>query len=157
MDGHVFVVAPAAGALADRIGERPLLAGGLLLQATGMAWLASIARPGLAYAAMLGPLIVAGVGCSAAIPVSQAAVVGAVDQELVGKAAGANNMLQELGGAVGVALTVAVFTAVGSNESAAGFADGFRPALATAAGVALVGVAAALILPARRPAVRSHP
>ena len=31
--GTLFVVAPIAGALADRIGERPLLVGGLVLQA----------------------------------------------------------------------------------------------------------------------------
>ena len=37
-----MTVAPIAGALADRIGERPLLVGGLTLQAAGMAWLALI-------------------------------------------------------------------------------------------------------------------
>ena len=40
-----MTVAPIAGALADRIGERPLLVGGLTLQAVGMAWLALIAQP----------------------------------------------------------------------------------------------------------------
>src|SRR5919106_3293802 len=34
----LFVVAPIAGALADRIGERPLLAGGMALQADGVSW-----------------------------------------------------------------------------------------------------------------------
>ena len=44
-----ITVAPVAGALADRIGERPLMVGGLSLQAAGMAWLALIAEPGLEY------------------------------------------------------------------------------------------------------------
>src|SRR3954462_3473771 len=43
-----MTVAPIAGALTDRIGERPLMVGGLSLQAAGMAWLALIAEPGLA-------------------------------------------------------------------------------------------------------------
>src|SRR6266705_2214233 len=43
-----ITVAPVAGALADRIGERPLMVGGLLLQSLGMAWLALIAQPDLA-------------------------------------------------------------------------------------------------------------
>ena len=41
-----MTVAPVAGALADRIGERPLMVAGLALQAAGMAWLALIAEPG---------------------------------------------------------------------------------------------------------------
>src|ERR1044072_5256881 len=39
----VMTVGPGAGAVADRIGERPLMVGGLVLQAAGMAWLALIA------------------------------------------------------------------------------------------------------------------
>ncbi len=65
--GTLFVVAPIAGALVDRIGERPLLVGGLALQAAGMAWIALIAEPGLAYGEMIAPLVVAGVGASMAI------------------------------------------------------------------------------------------
>src|SRR5215213_7157741 len=39
-----MTVAPIAGTLADRIGERPLMVGGLTLQAGGMGWIALIAR-----------------------------------------------------------------------------------------------------------------
>ena len=45
----LFVFAPIAGALVNRIGERPLVVGGLLLQAIGLAWIALIAAPDLAY------------------------------------------------------------------------------------------------------------
>ena len=76
--GTLFVVAPIAGALADRIGERPLLVSGLALQAAGMAWIAVIADPGLAYGEMIAPLVVAGVGASMAIPPAASSVVGAV-------------------------------------------------------------------------------
>src|SRR5439155_14201358 len=66
--GTLFLVAPIAGALADRVGERPLLVGGLALQAAGMGWIALIAGPGLAYTEMIAPLVVAGIGASMAIP-----------------------------------------------------------------------------------------
>ncbi|HEX9371456.1 MAG TPA: DHA2 family efflux MFS transporter permease subunit [Roseiflexaceae bacterium] len=56
-----ITVAPIAGALADRIGERPLMVGGLTLQAVGMAWLALIVEPDISYSEMLAPFIVAGV------------------------------------------------------------------------------------------------
>jgi EmrB/QacA subfamily drug resistance transporter len=145
----LFVVAPIAGALADRIGERPLVAGGLALQAAGMAWLALIAEPGLAFTEMLAPSIVTGVGASAAIPTSANAVVGAVAGEAVGKAAGANGMVRELGGVFGIALAVAVFAGLGSYASAEAFSDGFAPAIGVAAGLSLAGAITGLALPAR--------
>jgi MFS family permease len=43
-----LTVAPIAGALVDKIGERPLMVTGLSLQAAGMAWLALVAEPGMA-------------------------------------------------------------------------------------------------------------
>jgi MFS family permease len=146
----LFVVAPIAGALADKIGERPLVAGGLALQAAGMAWLAAIAEPGLAFTEMLAPSIVTGVGASAAIPTSANAVVGAVSVDAVGKAAGANGMLRELGGVFGIAVAVAVFAGAGSYASAEAFSDGFGPAIGVAAALSLAGAFTGLALPARR-------
>jgi EmrB/QacA subfamily drug resistance transporter len=150
----LFFVAPVAGALADRIGERPLVAGGLALQGAGMAWLALIAEPGLAFTEMLAPSIVTGLGASAAIPTSANAVVGAVSIEAVGKAAGANGMLRELGGVFGIAVAVAVFAGAGSYASAAAFSDGFAAALGVGAALALAGAVSGLAVPAR-PAMES--
>jgi EmrB/QacA subfamily drug resistance transporter len=145
-----ITVAPVAGALADRIGERPLMVLGLSLQAAGMGWLALIAEPGLAYASMLAPLIVAGVGISMAIPAAQNSAVGSVAPEAIGKAAGANSMMRELGGVFGIAVAVAVFAGAGSYASPATFTDGFAPAVGLGAALALAGAAAGLALPIRR-------
>jgi EmrB/QacA subfamily drug resistance transporter len=147
-----ITVAPIAGALADRIGERPLLLCGLSLQAAGMGWLALLAEPDLAYASMLAPLITAGVGVSMAIPAAQNSAVGSVAGDAIGKAAGTNSMMRELGGVFGVAVTVAVFAGAGGYASAATFVDGFAPAVGVGAALALAGAAAATALPARRPA-----
>jgi EmrB/QacA subfamily drug resistance transporter len=145
-----MTVAPLAGAMADRIGERPLMVAGLSLQAAGMAWLALIAEPGLAYTRMLAPFIVAGVGVSMAIPAAQNSVVGSIANDALGKAAGANSMMRELGGVFGVAIAVAVFAAAGSYASPATFVDGFGPAIGVAAALALAGAVAGLALPGRR-------
>lgn len=146
----LFVVAPIAGALGDRIGERPLVVTGLVLQAAGLAALALVAEPGVAYARLLGPLLVAGVGASMVIPVVQSALIGAVKPSDFGKASGANNMVQELGGAFGVAVLVAVFAASGSYASAQAFLDGFAPAIAICALLALAGAAVGTALPRRQ-------
>jgi EmrB/QacA subfamily drug resistance transporter len=145
-----MTVAPIAGAMADRIGERPLLVGGLTLQGIGMAWLALIAKPDLAYAHMLAPFIVAGVGVSMAIPAAQNSVVGSVASEALGKAAGVNSMMRELGGVFGIAVVVAVFAATGGYASAQAFTDGFGPAVGVSAGLAFAGALVALAMPSRR-------
>ena len=42
----LFFVAPVAGTLVDRFGERPFMVGGPLLQAVGMGWIALVAEAG---------------------------------------------------------------------------------------------------------------
>jgi EmrB/QacA subfamily drug resistance transporter len=150
-----ITIAPIAGALSDKIGERPLMVIGLTLQAAGMTWLALIAEPSLPYSHMLAPLIVSGVGVSMAIPSAQNSVVGAVGDDAIGKAAGANSMMRELGGVFGIAIAVAVFAAAGGYASASTFVDGFGPAIGVAAAISLVGAAAGLALPGRRRVARA--
>jgi EmrB/QacA subfamily drug resistance transporter len=148
-----ITVAPVVGALTDRIGERPFMVGGLVLQAAGLTWIALIAGADMAYGELVPPLIVAGIGVSMAIPSAQNSVVGAVPLEGVGKAAGANSMMRELGGVFGIAVAVAVFAGAGSYASAQAFTDGFAPAIGVAATLSLAGALAGLALPGRgRPA-----
>ena len=147
-----ITVAPIVGNLVDRIGERPFMVGGLLLQAAGLAWIAVIAEPDMAYGELVAPLIVAGVGVSMAIPSGQNSVLGSVALEAVGKAAGANSMMRELGGVFGIAVAVAVFAGAGGYVSAAAFTDGFAAAIGVAAALSLAGAVAGLALPGRREA-----
>jgi EmrB/QacA subfamily drug resistance transporter len=142
----LFFVAPVAGALADRIGERPLATAGLTLQAFGMAWIALIAEPGMSYASMVPALMVAGAGVSMALPSVQNAVVGAVSRGEVGKASGVNSLMRELGGVFGIAVLVAVFSGAGSYANAQAFTDGFAPAIAVTAALSLAGAVASLAL-----------
>ena len=145
-----FVVAPIAGVLVNRIGQRPLIVGGLLVQAVGMAWIALIAAPGLAYPALVAPLILVGCGFAMAIPATSVAVVSSVAMHEIGKASGTFSMLRQLGGAFGIAILVAVFAGAGSYVSAQTFSDGFAPALGVSAALSLVGAVAGLGLPSRR-------
>jgi EmrB/QacA subfamily drug resistance transporter len=149
----LFVVAPIAGALVNRLGERPLIAGGLLLQAVGMAWVALIAAPDLAYVNLVAPLILAGAGVSMAMPASQNAVLSAVAPTEIGKASGTFNMLRFLGGVFGIAILVAVFSAAGSFASPQAFSAGFAAAIGVCAALSLCGAVAAMGLSGRRQAV----
>src|SRR3984893_9360546 len=145
----LFATAPIAGPVVSKIGERPLVAIGLLMQAIGLGWIAMIMTPDIAYSTMIAPLAVAGVGVSMAMPAVQNAVLGSVSVVEAGKASGVFNMGRFLGGMFGIAALVAVFSANGAASSPATFSAGFAAAMLVAAEVSLVGGCAGLWLPAR--------
>jgi EmrB/QacA subfamily drug resistance transporter len=147
----LLLVAPLAGALADRFGNRPVLVAGLLLKVVGLGSLAVVATPEMPYPVLLIPLLVEGVGTSMAIPVVQSAMLGAVPVDDIGKASGVNGISQELGGVFGVAILVALFTAVGSYSSATTFTSGFVIAIGGCAVFAcLAAVVAVAVAPPNR-------
>jgi EmrB/QacA subfamily drug resistance transporter len=145
-----LATAPIAGALVNRIGERPLVVMWLLMQAIGLGWIAMIATPSVAYSSLVAPLVLAGVGVSMAMPAAQNAVLSSVAVPELGKASGVFNMGRFLGGMFGIAALVAVFSGNGSVDSAATFSGGFAAAMTVAAGLSLLGAVAGLWLPARR-------
>ena len=147
--GTLFVVAPIAGGLVNRIGERRLVVVGLLLQAAGMAWIGLIAAPDLPYPQLVAPLIVAGAGVSMAMPAAQNAVLNAVARPEVGKAAGTFNMFRFLGGVSGIAIAGAMFAGAGDFASGQAFTDGFVSALSVSALLSLAGALAGMWLPER--------
>jgi len=145
----LFVVAPLAGSLTNRFGERSLVVVGLVLQAAGMAWIGLISRPDLPYGGLVLPLIITGSGVSMAMPAAQNAALGAVARSEIGKASGIFNMFRFLGGVSGVALLVAAFSTSGGLASPAAFSDGFGRAIAVAALLSLAGAVVGLWLPGK--------
>lgn len=144
-----MLVAPMAGALSDKFGNRPFMIIGLLLQSAGLFWLAAVVQPQVGYGALVGPLIVAGIGIAMCFPTVANAVVSSVPTDDSGVAAGTNSALRELGGVFGIAILAAVFAAGGSYASASTFIDGFRPAIVVAAAVPLAGLLAAILAPSK--------
>jgi EmrB/QacA subfamily drug resistance transporter len=145
-----MLVSPVAGAVSDRVGRRPVIVSGLLLQAAGLGWVALRAgfgsgRPGLVLA-----LLAAGVGISLALPTVPTAVLSAVAPPEMGKASGILTMMQRFGAVFAVAIVSSVFAAYGHLGSPVGVTAGFRPALAVSAALSLLGAVAALAVTARR-------
>ncbi|MEU8137552.1 DHA2 family efflux MFS transporter permease subunit [Streptodolium elevatio] len=150
----LFLIAPLAGRLADRIGERPLVVAGLALQALGMAWIGQAAKGSVHYADLVAPLVVAGCGVSLAMPAAQSASIGALPREAVGIASGVHGMMRQLGGVVGVAVLAAVFSASGGYGS---FTTGFSRALTVCGVLSLLGALAGLGVTARRAPTAAGP
>jgi hypothetical protein len=120
------------------------------MQAAGFAWVALIARTGLPYSHMIAPLILAGVGISTALPAAQNVTLSGVPATEIGKASGTFSTMRQLGGALGLAAGVAVFTGAGSYASPQAFSSGFGPAIGVSAALSLCGGLAGLALRARR-------
>jgi EmrB/QacA subfamily drug resistance transporter len=148
--GAPMVVAPIAGALADRFGNKPFLLLGLALQAAGLGWIAAIAKPGMSYAPLAVALAVAGVGISMCFPTVANAVVGSVPSTEMGIASGTNSALREIGGVFGVAILATVFSHPGDYTSVQTFIDHFKNAVWFGAAFSAVGIFAAAALPGRR-------
>jgi predicted MFS family arabinose efflux permease len=154
--GMVFVVAPLAGRLVDRVGERRFVVVGLGLQAAGLAWVALIARTGLPFTEMVAPLVLAGAGIAMAVPAVQTAIMSSVAAADIGKASGTFSTTRQLGAAFGLAIAVAVFTGTGDYTSPASFSAGFGPAIGVSAALSLAGALAGLALRTRATRARAE-
>jgi MFS family permease len=141
--------------LCDRFGARRLTVPGPLAQAGGFGWLVHLASAGSPYGSYIAPMLVAGVGVSAALPSLPSAALNAVPVQALGQASGVLNTAQRLGATIGIAIATVVFNARGSLTSPAAFTSGYRPAVAVAAGFAALAAITALAL--RRPAQGQRP
>jgi len=144
-----MLVAPLAGIVTGRIGGRPVLAAGLALQALGLAWLAVVSSPTVAYGTLVPAFLLNGVGMALFFAPMASTVLGTVRPEEEGIASGVNNAIRELGGVLGVAVLASVFSSSGSYRSSAAFVHGLQPAVFVGAAVVGVAVVAALLIPRR--------
>jgi EmrB/QacA subfamily drug resistance transporter len=146
----IMVLAPFVGLLSERWGGKPLVTTGLALQATGLAWLASILTPTTPYSDMIAPFVLCGVGMTLFFVPLASVVLGTLPKALEGVASGANAAFRELGGVLGIAVLGAVFSSSGGYASAQDYVSGLVPAVAVGAAVVAVGGLCALALPRRR-------
>ena len=146
-----MVVAPIAGALSDRVGGHRLMGAGLALQAAGLAWIAAVTTPTMAYADIVAPFAISGIGMAMFWAPVANVVLSSVPREGEGPASGANNAIRELGGVLGVAVLAAVFAHAGSYATGQSFVDGLKPAVWIGVVVVALGSVAAFAI-RRRPA-----
>ncbi|MFL5938968.1 MAG: MFS transporter [Gaiellaceae bacterium] len=137
-------VAPIAGALSDRIGGRPLMATGLALQSAGLAWIAFVSTPTVAYSELVIPFVLSGVGMALYFAPVANVVLSSVQPIEEGQASGANNAIRELGGVFGIAVLASVFAHYGGYASGQSFVDGLTPAIYVGAALVAAGAVAAL-------------
>lgn len=149
----------SARVLVERAGAKRLMVGGLTLSTAGMILLTQL-TPSSGYVSLLIPMLLFGIGNGLAfVPLTASALHG-VRPEEAGAASGLVNVMQQLGGALGLAVLVSVFGATGRIAARPGVSTAAVHATFTTASdhafvaaavfVAATVVVLALMLPGRR-------
>jgi EmrB/QacA subfamily drug resistance transporter len=158
----IIVSAGLASALVTRIGFKITLVVGMLFVAGGLFWFAQVPADGSYVSDLLGPMLLAAIGLGLSfVPVTIAAVTG-IRPDQAGLASGLVNTSQQVGGALGLAILVAVANATttsqvsdGVRDRAVALTEGFQDAFLVGAGFALAGAILAATLISSRDA-REH-
>jgi EmrB/QacA subfamily drug resistance transporter len=150
--GTVVIVAGLSQWLCTKIGTKPVMVTGMILNTIALVWYTQISVNGTYAHDLLGGYLLFGFGLAFAfIPVSIAALAGVGPRE-AGLASGLLNTAQQVGGAIGVAIATSVAVShtthllqTGESQPAA-LTGGYSLAFWVIAGISAAGVLAALFL-----------
>jgi len=146
----IILIAPQAGRISDRVGPRPLVAGGMVVLTGSLLWFSQM---GLheSFWGLLPGMLLGGVGMGAAMAPVTAAAMSSVRADKAGVGSAVLNSMRQVGGSLGIAIMGAIVASGVSNGLAAGdprpvaFLNGFHHALEVASGIAIVGALIAAV------------
>lgn len=110
----IIFAAPAAGMLSDRLGSKWIVAAGMFLLATGLAWMAGLLpgiekiAPDTSPADLVAPFVLSGIGIGLAIAPVTSAVMATAPKDRVGNASGVLSTTRQVGSLMGIAILGAV-------------------------------------------------
>jgi MFS family permease len=113
----VMFAGPVAGRLADRIGSRPLMTGGLLAISASMFWMTGITTHS-PYSFIVVAFVLQGLGIGFVMSPMSTAAMNSVDRAKAGVASGILSMTRMVGSTFGVAALGAIIATVGHRELA---------------------------------------
>jgi MFS family permease len=135
----MLLLSARAGALAQRVGPRWLMTGGVLTSAAGLLLLTRVG-PHASYLTDVAPgVAVFGLGLSATVAPLTATVLASADVRHAGVASGVNNAVARAAGLLAVAGLPLAVGLTGAGLSASAFESGFRTAMVVCAGLLVVG------------------
>jgi MFS family permease len=136
------IAAPVAGYLAVRVGERVSAVTGTLTVVGSMLAFATV-TPKTSDLFIILALALSGVGMGMASPSISSSVANSVDEEQLGIASAAQQLVTQVGVVAGIQL---MSTIQASREDTAGLVGSFRASYLVGAAVCLAGVGCALFL-----------
>jgi EmrB/QacA subfamily drug resistance transporter len=105
----IFAVSRISAPLVGRFGPQRLIAIGTLGMAISFLWLSQISTSSDYVTAILGPMLLSGASAGLAFMPTTVAILSDVEPEHAGAASGLLQTMQQLGGAVGLAVIVSVY------------------------------------------------
>jgi EmrB/QacA subfamily drug resistance transporter len=160
--GTAILWAGLAQALVTRVGVKPVMAAGFVAMTAGMLWYTQIPVDGSYWSDLLPGYLLVGFALPFSfIPVSIAALAG-VERDEAGLASGLINTAQQIGGAIGVAVTSSVSVSHFNHLVQTGhpfrdaFTAGSQWAFWVCVGISVVGLVATLVL-IRREEIAAEP
>jgi MFS family permease len=139
MAALIFTMSRLVPRLLPRYGPKPLAVTGSLLMVAGVGWLALLTTESAYFPALLGPLVLMGLGGGLAFAPLNVIVMATVPAEDAGAAGGVLQTMQQVGSTLGLGILITVFGATTRTSAAAGttgpqlVVDGMTSAFATSA------------------------
>jgi predicted MFS family arabinose efflux permease len=151
MSAAVFFAVRAVPKALPRFGPEPIMIVGSTLALAAMAWLTQISAHSGFLTDLVGPMVIFGLGAGMSfMPLTVVALNGVAPAD-TGAASGLVNVMQQLGGALGLAILVTVFgsasrTQAGSRNPALSAVAEARHDLASAIATSFVASTALLVV-----------
>ncbi|HEX4363359.1 MAG TPA: MFS transporter [Solirubrobacteraceae bacterium] len=151
----IILISPLSGRLADKVGPRPLMTGGLLLVAISLFWVSHLSV-GSGFGFLAPGFVLMGIGMGFTMSPMSTAAMNAVDRTKAGVAGGILSMSRMIGGTLGVAVLGAF---IGKPTDRVAYVNSLGHGLVMGAIVAALGALAAwtLISPALAGAAAQAP
>ncbi|MFL6012450.1 MAG: MFS transporter [Gaiellaceae bacterium] len=144
----IMFIAPAAGKVADRVGARWLMGGGMTLLTVSLLLFATLDAES-SWWDILPALIVGGIGMAVTMAPTTAAAMGSVPVDKAGIGSAVINSMRQVGGSLGIAIMGALVATTVSVQPfdpryAEQFVPGYHRALHVGAMILLVGAIVAV-------------
>ena len=139
----IFAVSRISARLVGRFGPQRLIAIGTAGMALSFVWLSQISTTSDYVTAILGPMLLSGASAGLAFMPTTVAILADVEPEHAGAASGLLQTMQQLGGAVGLAVIVSVYA---SGAVPGQVVPGAEAAFLTSMGFAVVAFLIAVVV-----------
>jgi EmrB/QacA subfamily drug resistance transporter len=117
MSAAIIVAAQLAARALPRLGPRTLMITGALLSVAGLAWVSPVSVSSGYVDRILGPMLLFGLGTGLlVVPLTMLAVSG-VERHEAGAASSLLSVMQQIGGSLGLAILVTVFSTTSRSEA----------------------------------------
>jgi EmrB/QacA subfamily drug resistance transporter len=113
----IMIIAPIAGRLADRVGPRPLMTGGLIAVSASLFLLTGITVHS-GYSLLLVSFVLMGIGMGFVMSPMSTAAMNSIDRAKAGVASGVLSMTRMVGGTFGVAVMGSIIATLGRSHLA---------------------------------------